>query len=186
MAIKPLSINKSLIPQVIVAVFEEGTMEIYDLSGAILYKHILGFSTKLIATTQNFDDLKIAVITPDHKLQIYTVKIEKPKTSSSATSEKLFVELKKDYETDTYSEPTSMIHYVRSGHKNWAIGDNLGGVSLHHLNGTWVKRSESLNSPITSLDRLGSQLVFASGNSIGVLNTNSMSLSQYCEGVITI
>jgi len=189
-ALKPLAIYKNGLSQGIISIYTDGILEIHDLIGELLYRHNLGYSATLIAATSNFDDIKFALISPEDKLVIFTVKIDKAKNSPFTPIEfgnqthKMSIEIKKEAESPLYqsAKATCILHYIKSGQKNWVVGDSLGGVSFHHMNGTWLKRTESLGYPITSLDRLGPQLVFSAGDSIAVLNTHTMALTHRCEG----
>jgi hypothetical protein len=80
-------------------------------------------------------------------------------------------------------EATAVLFYVRSGVKYWMVGDSKGGISLHHFNGTFLKRGETGKAPITALDRFGQHVVFAGGNTIGTFQPLAMQVLQVCEEV---
>lgn len=98
-------------------------------------------------------------------------------------TQKVNITMKFESEDSLFPEarPSSMIYYVRMGKKYWMVGDDMGGLSLHNLNGTLVKRAEIGNEPVAAMDRFGQQLVVSTGTRAAVVNGN-LAVQQYCDG----
>ena len=79
---------------------------------------------------------------------------------------------------------TSLIFYVRSGTKYWLVGDSAGGISLHHFNGTFLKRGQAAESPVRALDRFGQYVVFGAGSTVGTFQVPAMQTQLLCEEYI--
>jgi hypothetical protein len=85
--------------------------------------------------------------------------------------------------TDSETRATAVIFYVRGGVRYWVIGDSKGGISLHHYNGTFIRRDETGKGPIVALDRFGPMAVFAGGQAVGTYNLQLMQIQLMCEEV---
>lgn len=84
---------------------------------------------------------------------------------------------------DSAVRVTTAMFYVRGGVRHWVIGDSKGGISLHHYNGTFIRREETGKGPVLALDRFGPMAVFGSGQVVGVYNLQTMQIQQLCEEV---
>jgi hypothetical protein len=179
----------------IAIVYEHGIFELYDNTNELLFKHNITYTPTFFAASNNYDgicylDIKLAFISPTSKLQVFSIWMDRLKVNATNTIEEFGVQTQKvnitmKFESEdnlfTESRPSSMIYYVRMGKKYWMVGDEIGGLSLHHLNGTLVKRTEIGNEPVAAMDRFGQQLVVSTGTRAAVVNGN-LAVQQYCEG----
>ncbi|OMJ76850.1 hypothetical protein SteCoe_23697 [Stentor coeruleus] len=80
--------------------------------------------------------------------------------------------------------PTILINYSRLGKKFWLVGDDWGRVSFYGSNGDFVGQGPTGTSKITTLDKFGSQIIFAGDHKTGILNLATMEIYQLCEPAI--
>ena len=166
--------------------YEDGTLQIMQNNGEVLCSYELNYPPRLIATTTNYDEVKIAVISPFSTLEIFDFFMEKMKKTDNDSS-KMHYELTKESSVQLPSDsPTTLIHYVKTGKKFWVIGDSLGNLSMHLINGTFSKLSELNLGPINSLDRFGQTLVFSTPTSVGLINSGTLEFQQACTGLSSI
>ncbi|CAG9318363.1 unnamed protein product [Blepharisma stoltei] len=188
--LRPLSSYKDIINGNnlgIVVTSKDGYIRIYDITGNLLIDYELGYQTKFIACTSNYDEMKIAVITPSHKLQVFMISMERVRQNQTDENERIpnriDFNITKENEDDLYAgiNASSMIYYVKTGKKSWVIGDEKGGLSIHSFNGTFLKRVETGFGEILSMDRFGHHLVFGCSNGIGLINSGSFEIHHFCE-----
>ena len=170
---------------------------------------------RLIAATNNYEEIKFVTLAEDKLLRVHSLEMSVSKKNYtvetgywgqqtsramiSVTLEAvtpLFTDAAVDLTSmrpvdnnplfiDANVTATSLIFYVRSGTKYWLLGDSAGGISLHHFNGTFLKRNSASTAPITALDRFGQYVVFAAGNSIGTFQMPAMFTQLTCEEHVT-
>lgn len=195
--------------------YSDGVIELVDVAGNLLYRYDTGHSApiRLIAATNNYEEIKFVTLAEDKLLRVHSLEMTVSKknytvetgywgqqTSRAMISVSLeaVTPLFTDAAVDLTSmrpvdnnplfvsvNATSLIFYVRSGTKYWLIGDSAGGISLHHFNGTFLKRGLASAAPITALDRFGQYVVFAAGNSIGTFQMPAMFTQLTCEEHVT-
>lgn len=77
--------------------------------------------------------------------------------------------------------PTILINYSRLGKKFWLVGDDWGRVTFYGSTGEVVGQGHTGTSKITTLDKFGSQIIFAGDYKTGILNLATMEVYQLCE-----
>lgn len=126
LVLKPISVYKDIINGNnigLVVTLDDGTINIFDISGKLLIKHDLGYSTRLLACTGNYDEIKIAVITPENKLEIYLMTMDRIKANQTGEIERIpdiiTFELKLENKEELFRDikPTAIIFYVKTGKK---------------------------------------------------------------------
>lgn len=163
--------------------YEDGTIEVVQNNGEILTSTQVPFSPILMATTANYDEMKIAVTGPGQKLHILNFEMDKSKLSNQ-TDSKLVYKLWEESAGDLFSnQPAALLHYVKTGKKFWVVGDRDGTLSLHLFNGTLSKYNQSKFGGIVALERFGQTLVFASESVVGVVNPNTLEILTVCSNI---
>lgn len=163
--------------------YTNGMLEILQTNGELLCGYNLTYPAKLLATTTGYDDIKIAAISPDLKLEIYELHMEKLRKNETDPGKVIFRIAKESYDDIVTPYPTSIIYYVKTGKKYWVIGDAYSELSVHLFNSTLYKHINLNLGPITSLERFGQTLVFGTNTSIGVVNPTTLELQQVCLDV---
>jgi len=163
--------------------YEDGTIEIAQNNGEMLASIQVPFSPILMATTANHDEMKIAVTGPGQKLHILNFEIDKSKLNNPTDSQQIY-KLKEESVADLISsQPSALLHYVKSNKKYWVVGDRDGTISLHLFNGNLSKSNQSKFGGIVALERLDKTLVFASESVVGVVNPNTLEISAVCSNI---
>lgn len=80
--------------------------------------------------------------------------------------------------------PTTLIQYSRIGKKYWLVGDDWGRVTFYSAYGEFISQGSSGTSKITTLDKFGSQIVYAGDHKVGILNLATMEPYLECEPTI--
>lgn len=186
LTLKPIGHFRDTVNSVNVAFvvgYEDGMIEVVQNNGDVLATIGVGFAPVLMATTANYDEMKVAVTGPSEKLVVLNFEMDKSKVSNE-TESKLYYKFYQESESDLHTPyPTSLLHYVKTGKKFWIIGDQSGTISLHLFNGTYSK-SNSINfGSIISLERFGQTLVFASESIVGVINPNTLETLTLCSNL---
>jgi len=192
LTLKPIVSFRDVVNSLNIAVVvcdNSGDLLVFENSGELLYRLHIGYEAKLVSTTTSYDEIKIAIVNPKNYLEVYSVFMDRLRKNSTNTihhygvqSQKVNMTIFLESKDRIHHPATSLLYYVKSGKKFWVVGDQEGGISLHMLNGTAIKRGEVTKGKVTSLDRFGQMLAFSTEQGVGVVNTNTMNLQQYCEG----
>lgn len=170
---------------------------------------------RLIAATNNYEEIKFVTLAEDKLMRVHSLEMSVSKKNYTVETEywgqqtsRAMISVTLESVTPLFTDAavdltsmrpvdnnelfvnadvaaTSLIFYVRSGTKYWLIGDSVGGISLHHFNGTFLKRGLAASSSISALDRFGQYVVFAAGHSIGTFQMPAMQVQLTCEEHIT-
>lgn len=170
---------------VLVVSYSDGTLEVLQTNGHLLCSYDLKYPAKLIATTTNYDEVKIAVVSPSQTLEIFELFMEKKKNDSELGAMQFELRLVSNDEI-VANGPTALIYYVKTGKKYWVLGDSAGVLSMHLMNGTLFKQTEIGFGGINSLERFGQTLVFSTHMSVGVIHPVTLELQQMCGGLIEV
>ena len=189
LTMKPIGIYRDTINSLNIALlvgYEDGTLEVMQNNGEILCSYLLNYQPKHIATTSNYDEIKIAVISPFLTLEILTFAMEKIKKTETDPG-RMHYELIKESSTQIKSNTTTtLMYYVKTGNKYWLIGDLLGNINMHLFNGTFFKEIDLSLGKITSMDRFGQTLVFSTSTSVGVINPIAFELQKACTNLFSV
>lgn len=168
--------------------FEDGTLNLHDLKGELLYRYKTGHSHLFCASTQSTDEIYIATI---DKTALKVHKIDMPYNGTVSETEfglkcnkanmNIYLYSETKIFNETVAEPTSLISYSRLGKKYWIVGDSKGNINVFHYNGDVFNRGTSGVSSIRALDRSGQQLAYAGDNTIGIYNLGAMEPHIVCE-----
>lgn len=183
LTLKPIGEYRDSVNTVNVALvlgYDDGTIEIVQNNGKILARTQIAFTPELMATTANYDEMKIAVTAPGHPLVIFDLEMDKPRAVNSTEAPVKFNLTLQSSSPIPTTHPTSLIHYVKTGKKFWVIGDNDGFINLYLLNGTLSKQSSNKGGPVINLERFGQTLIFASNSVVGVINPNTLETTTIC------
>lgn len=186
LTLKPIGQFRDTVNSINIALvvgYEDGTIEVVKNNGEILSSIQIAFAPLLIATTANYDEMKIAVTGPGQKLHILNFEMDKSKQANE-TESKLYYKFYEESEGELHSsQPTALLHYVKTGKKFWIVGDRDGSISLHLFNGTFSKTNSGNFGGIVALERFGQTLVFASDSVVGVINPNTLEILTLCSNI---
>jgi hypothetical protein len=163
-----------------------GLLDLYDISGTLLYRHPLNFIAQHLSTTSGYDDIKILAGTSDRAvlLDLEMGRISKnfsePLKETGLQVDYLNFSVTTDADLDITSPLCALQHYVKLGHKYWVLADCLGSFQILYFNGTQV-RSAAVDKPILKFERFGQQLSFMSSNSVGHLLLEQLKTAQTCQ-----
>lgn len=184
--LKPISIFRDTINSMNIGIlveYSDGSIEILKNNGELLYEYSFGYSPRFIATTANYDEIKIAAISPENTLEIYDFYMERMKNNQTDVGTLVFNITKESSDVLFTSSPTSLIFYVKSGKKHWIVGDSEGKLSMHLMNGTFVKQ-ENLNfGKITAIERFGQTIISSTENSVIAVNQNTLKSDIVCNDI---
>jgi len=195
MILKPFEQNKesySFINTVIVVCLNDGTLNIYDLAGELLYRYKTGHKHLFCAATQSTDEMLIATIDKT-EIKVHHIEMHLEANSTiTATDQEFGLKCSKAKFTvsllssgilfnGTNPEPTAFSHYSRLGKKYWIVGDSDGFINVYHYNGEIYSRGSTGLSTIKTLDRSGQQLAYAGDKTLGIYNLGSMEPHIICD-----
>ena len=186
LTLKPIGPYRDVVNSLNIALlvsYSDGTLELMLNTGEVLCSYSLNYEPRLIATTANYDEVKFAVVSPEARLEVFEVHMDKLKGNETSTSQIVFEIRLESSDIIHSTAPTSLIYYVKTGKKYWAVGDSAGVLSMHLLNGTLFKQTEIGFGAINSLERFGQTLVFNTNNSVGTINPVTLELQQICAGL---
>lgn len=173
-------------------VLENSDFELYEPNGTLLFRLKLGFAPRILAATSHYDEIKLAFVTQENHIKIYQINMERPKKEFSVKQEyyglqsnKTSIEMTLESDAPCEFEINSIIFYMKTGKKYWVTGDARGGIGLHLFNGTQSKRLDTGKGNIVALDRFGHILAFGSERGVGTIATQTMSIQQFCESVLS-
>jgi len=176
--------------------YSDGVVELREAAGGLLYRHNTDTNEAitLLATTgtadgSSYTDLHFALATSARfqsiRLDMFalkrdtTVKVGEWGSQTSRAALGLVVEGEEVME----QQIRTVAYYGKGSTKYWLLGDAAGGINIHYVNGTFVRRTDLGKGPVTSLERSGALLYFAAGSTIGVWQPHQ-SPSSLCEEVL--
>jgi hypothetical protein len=163
-----------------------GELDLYDITGMLLYRHLLGFSAQFLASTPGYDEIRILAGSTQQAVLLRldmarpAKDVTAPHVETGAQVASLNVTMTFDTELSVQTPLCALQHYVKHGHKYWVLADCLGGLQLLAFNGTLLT-STQLDKPFLKLERFGQQLTFLSESSVGHVLTDQLKPTQICQ-----
>ena len=165
--------------------YSNGLLELREITGTLLFILDLGYETKHIISTNSYDEIRFACITPRSSIEIYSIVIEKSVRAIEiekigSQTNKIFVSISKEIESDLEEQGISALFYIRGGKKFWVIGGENGTLTYFNFAGKKESSAQLGIGPILALERFGPQLIVASSSVIGLMNMNNQEIQQKC------
>lgn len=161
-------------------------LDLYDLSGTLLYRYSLAFPAQFLASTSGYEEIRVLAGSADRAVLI---SLDMGRLTRNMTEPLSETGVKIDYLNITMSEEAviplegpvcSLQHYVKLGNKQWVIADCKGNFQLLSFNGTLIRQTQ-LDNPFIKLDRFGQQLSYLTEGSIGHMQIEAFKPLQACH-----